>query len=322
MLKLIKGHRFWVMWAAALAVVLWFLATDPDGGAQIKTQLQTLLGAIVAAPVVYLLRRALMDRVRSWEAAKRAMESPIGAGLVFIGLCLLTGLLFLAIAPRALASSVPSTGSGRTDIGILPPGAVHNLPILKAEIRSAWPALPLPSVLGAQVEQESRWQPQAALRTSREYGFGLGQLTVAYRADGSERFNAWREVQALDPGLAGWTWENRYDVRLQLRAVVVKNRACYQRLRPLLDDAYNALTMCDAAYNGGLGGVYAERRLCAALTGCDPDKWFGNVELHSNKSRAKWNGYGKSAFEINREHVRNVMVVRRPKYAAWFGDRS
>lgn len=309
MLKLIKGHRFWVMWAAALAVVLWFLTTDPDGGAQLKTQLQTLLGAIVAAPVVYLLRRALMDRVRSWEAAKRAMESPIGAGLVFIGLCLLTGLLFLAIAPRALAAS-------------LPPGAVQNLPILKAEIRAAWPALPLPSVLGAQVEQESRWQEQAALRTSREYGFGLGQLTVAYRADGSERFNAWREVQALDPGLEGWQWENRYDVRLQLRAVVVKNRACYQRLRPLLDDDYNALAMCDAAYNGGLGGVYAERRLCASVAACDPDRWFGNVELHSNKSRAKWHGYGKSAFEINREHVKNVMVVRRPKYAAWFGDRS
>lgn len=78
--------------------------------------------------------------------------------------------------------------------------------------------------------------------------------------------------------------------------------------------------MCDAAYNGGLGGVYAERRLCAAAPACNPDRWFGNVEQHSTKSRAKWHGYGASAFEINRTHVKNVMVVRRPKYAAWFGE--
>lgn len=310
-MKLVKqfltSHRFWVMWGAALGVLAWFLATDPDGGLQLRAQLQTLLGVVAAAPVVYLLRRALMDNARSWEAARRALETPTGSGLVFLGLCLLTGLLFLAVAPRALAAPLPS-------------GAVQHLPILAAEIDAAWPALPLRSVLAAQVEQESRWQPQAELKTEREYGFGLGQFTVAYRADGSERFNAWREVRELDPALAGWQWEDRHDVRLQLRAVVVKNRACFRKLRTLLDDDWNALAMCDAAYNGGLGGVYAERRLCEAAPFCDPDRWFGHVERHSAKSRAKWHGYGKSAFEINREHVKNVMIVRRAKYAAWFGE--
>lgn len=313
----VKSLRFWVLWAAALGVMAWFLATDPDGGLQMRTQLQTLFGVVAAAPVVYLLRRALMDNARSWEAARLAMETPTGAGLVFLGLCLLTGLLFLAVAPRALAVPLPS-------------GAVQYLPTLAAEIDDVWPSLPLRSVIAAQIEQESRWKPRAELKTSREYGFGLGQFTVAYRADGSERFNAWREVRALDPALAGWQWENRHDARLQLRAVVIKNRACFRKLRPLLDDDYNALAMCDAAYNGGLGGLYAERRLCAGLRqaqperteggGCDPDRWFGHVEMHSNKSRTKWHGYGKSAFEINREHVANVMRIRRPKYAAWFGE--
>lgn len=306
-MKHLASLRVLVMWAASVAVLVWFGITDPDGGAQLRTQLQTLLGVVVAAPVVYLLRRALVDRARSWEAARKALEHPVGAGLVFLGLCILTGLLYLAAAPRALAAPLPA-------------GAVQNLPVLAGEIRDVWPSLTMPSVLAAQVEQESRWQPQAELKTAREYGFGLGQFTVAYRADGSERFNAWREVRALDPALSGWQWADRYDVRLQLRAVVVKNRACYRRLRPLLDDDYNAMAMCDAAYNGGLGGVYAERRLCAATAGCNPDCWFGNVALHSTKSRAKWHGYGASAFEINRGHVKNVMIVRRPKYAAWFGE--
>jgi membrane-bound lytic murein transglycosylase MltF len=78
--------------------------------------------------------------------------------------------------------------------------------------------------------------------------------------------------------------------------------------------------MCDSAHNGGYGGLTQERRMCAAVDGCDPDVWFGNVELHSTKSRVKWKGYGESAYSINRGHVRNVMIVRRPKYAQWFGE--
>lgn len=302
-----KSYRAWIMWAAVAAVAAWYLLSDPDGGLQFKGQLQALLGVIVAAPVVYLLRRALMDKTRSWVAAQRAMDNPIGAGLVFLGLCLLTGMLFLAVAPRALA-------------GALPPGAVELLPALKAEIGARWSGLSMPSVLGAQIEQESSWKPGARLKTSREEGAGLGQFTRAWTTDGRLRFDAIAEVSRLDPSLAGWTWDDPYNVRYQLRAVVVKNRACYLKLRPLLNDDYNALAMCDAAYNGGLGGVYTERRLCASAEGCDPDRWFGHVELHSGKSRAKWQGYGQSAFEINREHVRNVLVVRRPKYAAWFGE--
>lgn len=308
-MKHLASLRLWVMWAASVAVLIWYGLTDPDGGAQLRTQLQTLFGVVVVAPVVYLLRRALVDKARSWECARKAVEHPIGAGLVFLGICLLTGLLFLATVPRAMAAPLPA-------------GAVRYLPVLADEVSERWPAMPMPSMLAAQVEQESRWKSTAELKTSREYGFGLGQFTVAYRADGSERFNAWREVKALDAGLAGWQWADRRDPRMQLRAVVVKNRACFRRLRPLLRDDTNALAMCDAAYNGGLGGLYAERRLCAAIASCDPDRWFGNVELHSNKSRAKWHGYGASAFEINRTHVRNVMIVRRPKYAAWFGESS
>lgn len=299
-----KTHRFWVMWVAALGVLGWFWATDPDGGAQLAVQMQALLWATVATGPVYVIRRALMDRVRSFEAARRAMENPIGAGLVFLGLCILTGMLFVSLSARAAP---------------LPAGAVRYLPTLQAEIEARWPTLAMPSVLAAQVEQESGWKVTATLKTSREEGAGLGQFTRAYRANGALRFDALAETRALDPSLAGWTWANRFDPVYQLRGVVAKNRATFKRLRPLLDDDYNALAMMDAAYNGGFGGVLAERRLCAQVAGCDPDRWFGHVERHSQKSRARWHGYGLSAFEINRQHVRNVMVVRRPKYVAAMG---
>lgn len=304
--------RPWIMWAATLTVVGWYWLTDPDGGAETLARLQHLVWIVVVAGPVYLLRRALMDGARSRAAFDRAMETPLGAAVAFTGLCLLTGLLFIAVSGRAQAAEPP-------------PRAQSYLPLLHAEIASRWPDHPAASVLGALIEQETCpslaspkcWNPGTELKTSREYGFGLGQHTVAYRADGSERFNTWRELRTAHANhLNDWHWQNRYDARLQLRAVVLQNRDCYRRLARLIGATENTLAMCDAGYNGGVAGVLAERRLCAAVKGCDPDQWFGHVERHSSKSREKWRGYGASAFEINRTHVHNVMVTRRPRYLA------
>ncbi len=301
-----KTVRFWLFVVAFLVVGGWYLVGDPSGGLQVLEQFRTLAGVVVAAPVVYALRRAFAEAARGKSLVAEIMEGNIAAGLAYLGLCLLTGMLFLAVAPRALAAPLPA-------------GAVTGLPILQEEIRSRWPGMPMPSVLGALVEQESGWRERATLKTSREEAVGLGQFTRAYAADGRLRFDALAEVTRLDPGLAGWTWADRYNPRLQLRAVTVKVRECARRLERMGVDAYNRLALCDSAYNGGEGGMLAERRLCAGVPGCDPAKWFGHVELHSNKSRAKWHGYGASAYDINRTHVRNVMIVRRAKYVAAMG---
>ena len=278
-------------------------------------RVQWLAWAVVAAGPVYLLRRALMDNARSYEAYKAAMKAPVGAGLVFLGLCLLTGLLFLAVIGRAGANELPER-------------AKTYLPVLEEEVVSYWPDLKMRSMLGSQVEQETCitlkhrycWSPTAELKTAREYGFGLGQHTQAFRSDGSVRFDAHAEALARYPSLADWTFENRFDAKMQLRAIVLSNRDCYRRMATLGPDDYNTLAMCDAAYNGGFGGMLNERRICAKVPDCDADVWFGNVALYSLKSRAKWKGYGASAFDINRSHVKNVMVVRRPKYMMWFKE--
>lgn len=56
-----------------------------------------------------------------------------------------------------------------------------------------WPAAPQPEVMAAQIERETCitlthrtcWSPRAELKTSRENGVGFGQVTRAYRADGT-----------------------------------------------------------------------------------------------------------------------------------------
>lgn len=197
----------------------------------------------------------------------------------------------------------------------LPPNAVQYMPVLVAEVKSHWPGVPVPYALAAQVEQEtcsslkSRkcWNPQAELKTAREYGFGLGQLTV------TSRFDNFKEAKKLHSSLADWKWENRYNPAYQLRTMVLMDKFAFNKISWASDD-YERQAMSFAAYNGGLGGLLSDRTVCRATEGCDPTRWFGHIENTSKKSKAKYKGYGKSFFEINREYVVNIMTVRLTKY--------
>jgi hypothetical protein len=191
--------------------------------------------------------------------------------------------------------------------------------VLKKEQKHYWPDHPDPAILAALVEQESCvslksrscWNPAAKLKTSREEGAGLGQITRAYRADGSLRFDSLEGLrEQYAPELAGFSWGNVYQrPDLQLRALVLMSRDAAKPFKGLV--AW--LAFGDAAYNGGVTGVQKERRACKLSSECDPSQWFSNVELHCLKSRQPLYG-GRSACDINREHVRNVLLVRPTKY--------
>lgn len=190
---------------------------------------------------------------------------------------------------------------------------------------SGWPTDPLPSALAALVEQESCislghprcWNPKSRLRTSREEGAGFGQITRAFHRDGSVRFDALADARKLDVSLAGWSWANVYDrPDLQLRALVVMNRQCYGQIGKLVANEHNRIAFCDAAYNGGFGGMQSDRRACGLKSGCNPQQWFDHVETTCTKSRRPLYG-SRSACDINREHVNNVIRIRRAKYVPW-----
>lgn len=304
-----RYRSIFLVLGAMFAAVLSFY-TDPDANG-----LSTLLGGLAliqgvwAVAAAHYSRKALFDYR---EADQRRLlatagESPIGAGLALVALSICFFGLLLVFSPRAHADPLPA-------------GFVQYGSILQAEQRAYWPTHPDPALLAALVEQESCvslksprcWNPAASLKTDREEGAGMGQITRAYRADGSTRFDSLAGLTRQYSGeLRGLSWDTVYRrPDLQLRALVLMSRDAAAPFRT----ATAMLEFGDAAYNGGPPGVQNERRACKLSAGCMPALWFGHVELHCLKSRQPIYG-GRSACDINREHVHNVFKVRRLKYA-------
>jgi hypothetical protein len=314
MKRFLKSFRTWGLYVAPFLIGYWLFRTDPDGGLSTQSMLQGLVSGLIGVTVAHLTRKVIYDYLKMETVARKAVEHPIGAGLIYLAVSIVFAVLIIVFAPRAHAQDV------RTYV---PAGAYKYAPLLKAEQDRLWPGHPMPSALGALVEQESCislkhsrcWNPGARLKTEREEGAGMGQITRAYRKDGSLRFDALEATRALDPSLVDLRWDTVYRrPDLQLRAIVAMNLDCDRRMRRMVPNPQARLEMCDAAYNGGLAGLQQERRACGQRAGCDPQQWFRHVELVCLKSKVAWKGYGKSACGINREHVEMVIVTRRPKY--------
>ena len=216
------------------------------------------------------------------------------------------------------------------DFSSLPANAAKNLPILREVAKLKWAEYETPSIFASQAEKESCnslkhkncWSGQAELKTFREYGFGLGQITIAYNEDGSVRFNKFEELKSADADLKNWKFEDRYNVRLQSVALVILNKINYtaiKKFNPASPEDHTAMML--AAYNGGLGGVTNDISLCRRAKGCDPTRWYGNVERHTKKSKTKYKGYGQSVADINRVYPFDIMYVRRTKYLKFFDDK-
>ena len=260
--------------------------------------------ALYGAALSHVLRRVFFPYVDLKIVALEARRGSAGAGLVFLGVCLVLAVVLAMMTSIARADTVPDR-------------AKQYIPVLQSEQQRLWPDMPQPAVMAAQVEQETGpcpgrqcWNPRAELRTSRERGVGLGQITRTARFDGLAGLR-----DAHKQELAGWSWDDAsiYDPRLQLRGLVLQDRMTW-RLVLGAQEPRERMAMMLAAYNGGVGGLNSDRKLCGATTGCDKSKWFGHVERTSLKAKTAIKGYGQSFFEINRGYVRNILGVRLGKY--------
>jgi hypothetical protein len=322
-----RRFRTWYTVVGPLLVIALLLVLDPDSGFGIKVfspgttvLLLKILSGLLLVSCAFWTTKILFDypEADTRMLFKQVRESHYESGKIAAAVALLARVVMFGIVLYAFASSAHA---GQDVRSYIPAQAKTYAPMLKSEQMRFWAGHPQPYLLAGLVEQEtclslthSRcWNPASRLKSAREEGAGLGQLTRAYRKDGSERFDALAELRSAHPELAGLTWENIYQSpEMQLRAIVLKILDIFKSLRMVDADA-DRLAFSDAAYNGGLGGVQNERRACGLKVGCDPQRWFGHVEQVCLKSKAAL--YGRNACTINREHVMMVMKVRSAKYA-------
>jgi len=202
------------------------------------------------------------------------------------------------------------------------------MPMLKLEVEMISPNFPLKAYFPALIELESCvglrnsrcWDPSSQLKTTREEGAGLGQITKAYRTDGTLRFDALTEMKNKhNEYLKDLSWNNVYSrPDLQMRILLLKSSDDYANLRTVKDPIVR-IHFADAAYNGGLGGVYKERTACGLKSNCNPQLWFGNVEKVCLKSKVPIYGQ-RNACDINRAHVEVIFTSRIWKYKKYFPD--
>lgn len=225
----------------------------------------------------------------------------------------LSGIAILALSGLLYSPTLLSAEQS------VPAPAVVILPQLKAVQLKEWPKAPIPSFLAGQIEQETCitlkhkkcWNTHAELKTDRERGVGLPQLTKTAKFD---------NIQLAKDALK-WNG-SEYDLVFQLRSLVWFDLKNFNALKGIPDER-ERLHFTLSAYNGGLGGVLKDRSLCQKqYPKCDPNKWFGNVERTSTKAKAPLKGYGQSFFMINRGYVDNIINKRRLKYVPYMEPGS
>jgi hypothetical protein len=225
-------------------------------------------------------------------------------------------LLALAICLPAHALGAPALSDFDKKMLQRADPYVRVLPRIFEEV---WPDAPMRSVIPAQIEKESRWDPNAVLCVpkpgcGREKGHGFGQLTI------TPRFNVFEEVKPLHPLLRGWHPKDYFDPVRQMVAVVAKDRLHYRQCSKVFKGERDRMACVASSYNGGWGGVLSDVRLCSNTQGCIPTVWFEHVEKYSLKNKTPLHGYGQSFFEVNRRYARLTVIETNPKYIPYLGS--
>lgn len=148
------------------------------------------------------------------------------------------------------------------------------------------------ATLAAQVETESGFKADAR---SRVGALGLAQFMPATAKWISGAYSALAANEPLNPAWA-------------LRALATYDRYLWDR-QPLAASDCERAAFMQSAYNGGETALAREQDACLTI-GCDPDRWWGNVE--------RMRGRGDAAWRENRGYPRRIRA-REPIYvdAGW-----
>jgi len=208
----------------------------------------------------------------------------------------------------------------------IPPHAFEHKETIERELDNFFPNIPDYNYVPALIEHESCislkhsrcWKSTSELKSAREQGVGLGQVTRAFREDGSVRFDTLTNLKNMYRNeLKEASWDiikNRPDLQIRMIVLLLKND--YKGLYAVKNDMPR-LHFTDSAYNGGIRDVHRSRRACGLANNCDPQFWFENTERYIAKSPKVLYG-NRSSIDINKYHVYDIFRVRLPKYQKYY----
>lgn len=195
--------------------------------------------------------------------------------------------------------------------------------LLKPSFDSArmemWSDFYRPSLFCAGIEQESNWKQFAQLKTSYELGRGLGQLTITYNKNGTEKMNVFEDLRRRNPrAFASWKYrEDPFNAVYQLKSALFLHKVNWNIVSPHFKDMEQKAKANFTAYNCGAGRILQDIRLCKRVwKNCD--SWDNGVAVNSVLSKKPLTAeYSKSPFQINREYA-PLIWERAVKYQRFY----
>lgn len=139
--KIKKAFRFRYVFmiGGTLAIVAYLLTTDPNGDAGLTlTFLAQLATPVIAVLFAHLARKALFDYLDMGEIFAKAKQTATGAGLTFLGICIVIFGLLGLFGSQVYAQDVTT---------YIPQGAYTYVPVVKQEQAVLFSSHPKPGSL-------------------------------------------------------------------------------------------------------------------------------------------------------------------------------
>jgi hypothetical protein len=168
-----------------------------------------------------------------------------------------------------------------------------------------WPEYTMKHIPYGQIEQESSWNVRARLHTSREDGYGLGQITI------TPRFNNFKTAIQYK-ALKDWDYKtDPYNPKNQLTFLILQDRDNFRQIaRFFINDEERTKGML-VSYNAGYGRVL-KRRQAAITQKHKADTWTGGLEDVHDKFEEE-SLYGRSLYKAVNEYPR-LIFKKAQKY--------
>ncbi len=189
--------------------------------------------------------------------------------------------------------------------------------LLSTIFNTYWISAPMKWTTAGQLENESSWNVHSTLKTSRELGRGLAQLTIAYNKNGSERFNSFKEALNSFKPLRNWNWKSDpYNVKYQMTYIVLKDKVNYEKISKIFIHSSSEIWRgALVSYNSGYG-LILKRRFVAHIQKIPDNRWTNGLD-HAFSSPKSVLLYGKSLNDtINQYPIR--VFQRAKKYQRLF----